>query len=118
MGGTVYVDTDETQRELVSTTNSSLLNVKVEMPRNAAYQNRYGPYFIPSNSIVEMGDRLTWENQDYIAHTATSSDGTTFDTGNVLPGSSVSIIVPHHQGVITYYCKIHPWMIGTVTISS
>lgn len=118
MGGTIYVDSQETQRELLSTTNSSLLNVKVEMPRNAAYQNKYGPYFIPSNALVETGDRLTWENQDFIAHTATSSDGTTFDTGSVLPGSSVSIIIPHQQGIVQYYCKIHPWMIGTVTISS
>jgi plastocyanin len=118
MGGIVYVDTEETERQIVDTTNSSIVNVKVEMPQNAAYQNKYGPYFIPSNAITEVGDRLTWENQDYIAHTASSSDGKTFDTGPVLPGSSVTIVVPNQQGVIPYYCKIHPWMVGIVTISS
>ncbi len=117
MGGVVYVDTNETEREILVTTNSSIVNVKVEMPQNAAYQNKYGPYFIPTNAVVEVGNRLTWENQDFIAHTASSSDGKTFDTGTILPGSSVTIVVPNQQGVIPYYCKIHPWMVGTVTIS-
>ena len=118
MGGVVYVDTEETQREIVDTTNSSIFIVKVEMPQNAAYQNKYGPYFIPANAIIPSSSRLTWENHDFIAHTATSTDGRTFDTGNVLPGSSISIVVPRQQGIFPYYCKIHPWMVGIVTVSS
>jgi plastocyanin len=87
------------------------------MPQNAAYQNKYGPYFIPANAIVTTGSRISWENHDFIAHTATSNDRSTFDTGPITPGTSKSIVLTH-EGVITYFCEIHPWMIGTVTVSS
>ena len=116
MGGTVYVDTEETQRQLTSTLNPSNIDVKVEMPQNAAYQNKYGPFFIPENAIVPAGSRVTWDNHDFIAHTATSSDGgKSFDTGPITPGSSRTVVV-QHPGVMAYYCEIHPWMIGTVTV--
>jgi plastocyanin len=115
MGGVVYVDSEETQREIIDTTNSSIFNVKVEMPQNAAYQNKFGPYFIPANAIVPSGSRVTWVNHDFIAHTATAGDGTTFDTEQIIPSQSKSLII-NGTGRIAYYCEIHPWMQGSLTI--
>lgn len=115
MAGVVYVDFEETQRELVSSTDPGVTEVRVEMPQDSAYANKYGPFFIPVNARVSVGDRVVWENIDFIPHTATAADGS-FDTGVLSPGKSFSIEVKD-KGVTSYYCKIHPWMVGTVTVS-
>jgi len=115
LGGVIYVDVPITQRELISTT-TSFVNVKIEMPQNAAYQNSYGGFFIPASTNVPLGTKVTWSNKDYVAHTATSADGHTFDTRTILPGTSLTVTL-QHKGVFPYYCKIHPWMMGTVLVS-
>jgi plastocyanin len=86
------------------------------MPQNAAYENNYGPFFIPANVQITAGSTLTCTNKDYVAHTATSSDGLSFDTKTVIPNDSISLSM-RNKGFFTYYCKIHPWMIGTITVS-
>jgi plastocyanin len=116
MGGVIYVDVPVTQRELVSTTGSSFIKVNVEMPQNAAYENNYGPFFIPANTHVISGTIVTWTNKDYVAHTATSGDGISFDTKTILPAESVSLTFKN-KGTFPYFCKIHPWMLGSVTVS-
>jgi plastocyanin len=115
LGGVIYVDVPTTQRELIATT-TSFVNVKIEMPQNAAYKNNYGGFFIPASTQVPVGTKVTWSNKDYVAHTATSADGHTFDTKTVLPGTSLTVTL-QHKGVFPYYCKIHPWMLGTILVS-
>lgn len=112
MSGIVYVDVQETQRVLKNTA-SNLVDVKIEMPQNAAYLSNYGPYFIPSYAIVPSGAKVTWTNKDYIPHTATSTDGS-FDTEAIGPGKSTTINLIHNTGTLAYYCEIHPWMQATI----
>ena len=117
MTGVAFVDVQETERVLNSTVGSSnFVNVRVEMPRNAAYENNYGPYFIPSYALVPLNARVTWENKDYVAHTATATDGS-FNTGPVLPDESYTISIDHNPGSVGYFCQIHPWMQGMMYIS-
>ena len=115
LGGVIYVDVPITQRELISTT-MPFVNVKVEIPQNAAYKNNYGAFFVPTSIQVPGGAKVTWSNKDYVAHTATSADGSTFDTKTILPGTSLTLTL-QHNGVFPYYCKIHPWMMGTILVS-
>ncbi|HET7390957.1 MAG TPA: hypothetical protein VFJ51_09055, partial [Nitrososphaeraceae archaeon] len=61
LGGVIYVDVPTTQRELISTT-MSFVNVKVEMPQNAAYKNNYGAFFVPASIQVPIGTKVTWSN--------------------------------------------------------
>ncbi|HVX02692.1 MAG TPA: hypothetical protein VHA09_06025, partial [Nitrososphaera sp.] len=116
MAGVVYVDTEETERQLTSTIGPKhLTDVKIEMPLNSAYANRYGPFYIPVAAKVSEGNRITWENHDFIPHTATASDGS-FDSGPIGIGKSFSTISTE-KGIVPYYCKIHPWMQGIIVLS-
>jgi plastocyanin len=115
MAGVIYVDTEETQRQLISTVTPNLTNVKIEMPWNSAYANKNGPFYIPVDAKVSEDNRITWENHDFIAHTATATDHS-FDSGPVIPGHSFSTTAKG-KGIIPYFCEIHPWMQGIVTIS-
>ena len=117
MTGVAFVDVQETERVLNSTIGSTnFVNVKIEMPQNAAYINNYGPYFIPTYAILPLNSRVTWSNQDYVAHTATATDGS-FDTSPILPGQSYTITIRHNPGTIGYFCKIHPWMQAMISLS-
>src|SRR5919109_1306808 len=112
MSGVVFAGVQETERVLNSTIGSTrFVDVKVEMPQGTAYTNSYGRYFIPTYAIVPVDARVTWTNKDYVAHTATATDGS-FDTQPVLPGTSLTLAIDHIPGTISYYCKIHPWMQG------
>ena len=82
-------------------------------------------FFYPQNLFVTPGTTITWLNQDSAIHTATSTNGeelitnNIFDTDFVQTGqSSKPIIMPQQDGIISYYCKIHPFMTGTVTVTS
>ena len=76
--------------------------------------------FIPNPVTVNVGDIVTWENNDTAAHTTTS--GTTthgpsghWDSSLVMAGSSFSKTF-HQDGTYHYYCMVHPWMQGTVIV--
>lgn len=115
VGGVVYVNSSETQRELIPTSSDTSPILHVEMPENSAYQNKLGTFFIPSFLNMSEGTKVIWTNKDYIPHTATAADGR-FDTKPIMTGKSVSEVM-NSAGSITYYCKIHPWMIGVMQVT-
>lgn len=70
--------------------------------------------FGPSSVTVNVGDTVTWTNQDDVGHTATA-DGGSFDTGIINNGQSGSATFDT-AGTFTYYCQPHPNMKGTVVV--
>ena len=76
--------------------------------------------YLPSLLTVGTGTTVTWENIDNAAHLATSGtpaggpDGV-FDSGMIMAGGTFE-----HEfidsGEFQYYCIVHPWMVGTVTV--
>lgn len=76
--------------------------------------------FNPSDSMISPGDTVTWTNTDTVFHTVTSGNptdspvGTLFDR-TMAPGNSISIIF-NNPGTISYFCKIHPWLVGQVFV--
>lgn len=71
--------------------------------------------FQPATLTVKRGTRVTVTNRDSTAHTATADDGHSFDTGNVDPGASKTIVVKR-PGSYAYICTIHPNMHGTLIV--
>tara|TARA_B100000686_G_scaffold146645_1_gene154137 strand:- start:66 stop:674 length:609 start_codon:yes stop_codon:yes gene_type:complete len=76
--------------------------------------------YIPSILTIPTGTTVIWENNDNAAHLATSgtpSDGPdgTFDSGMIMAGESFEQQFSD-KGEFNYYCIVHPWMVGTVTI--
>ena len=77
--------------------------------------------FIPNVLNIQVDDSVTWTNDDTSGHTITSgtpsggSDGA-FDSSIVAPGDSYSLTFPSAD-TYNYFCLIHPWMQGTVTVT-
>jgi plastocyanin len=70
--------------------------------------------FTPSTITVRIGEAITWTNNGPSAHTATARDGS-FDSGTLQRGQSASHTFTH-PGTFAYYCRIHPFMHGTVVV--
>lgn len=68
----------------------------------------------PDPVVVQVGGKVTWQNQDTAPHTATADDGS-FDTGTIENGKLGSATFKE-AGTFTYFCEIHPTMHGTVEV--
>jgi plastocyanin len=68
----------------------------------------------PDPVVVQVGGKVTWQNQDTAPHTATADDGS-FDTGTIEKGKIGSETFKE-PGTFTYFCEIHPTMHGTVEV--
>ena len=78
--------------------------------------------FIPSMVTIDIGGEVIWENNDTAAHTITSGTAVegpsgVFDSSLVMAGSSFSHTF-EDAGTFDYFCMVHPWMVGTVMVSS
>lgn len=71
--------------------------------------------FTPGSVTVEVGDTVTWRNDDTAGHTATAAGA--FDTGSIAPGASAAITFDT-AGTFAYVCSIHPQMTGTVIVQA
>ena len=70
--------------------------------------------FQPDVLKVEVGAKVTWTNDDTVAHTVTA-DTNSFASGNLQPGGSFSFTFTR-PGTYAYHCSIHPSMHGSVVV--
>jgi len=72
--------------------------------------------FNPQTVTVKVGQTVTFTNQDNQPHTATA-DKAGFDAGSIAAGSSASQRFDT-AGTFAYHCSFHPFMTGTITVTS
>ena len=70
--------------------------------------------FNPAQLNVAPGTTVTFVNNGTEPHTATANDGL-FDSGVLEPGSSFDVWLDG-SGTVTYYCKLHPEMQGSIVV--
>ncbi len=71
--------------------------------------------FVPDDLAVNVGDTVTWTNQDEVPHTATGEDRDVLQSGTIAPGASFSQVFPE-AGEFGYFCEFHPNMTGTIVV--
>jgi plastocyanin len=70
--------------------------------------------FSPVEINAAVGDTIEWVNRDFLAHTATAKDG---KWEVVLPAGVTKQLPLKEAGTLEYYCKYHPNMKGTITVT-
>ncbi len=75
-----------------------------------------GMAFGPSSLTVKNGTTVIWKNNDPIAHTVTSNDGTSFNSGPLNSGATFSYTAKT-PGTFGYHCTIHPGMTATLIVT-
>jgi plastocyanin len=71
--------------------------------------------FSPKQLTVVAGSSIGFTNGGVAPHTATSKDGS-WDTGIVRSGTTTRVTFDT-PGTFTYYCTIHPQMVGTLLVT-
>jgi len=68
----------------------------------------------PGDLSVPRGAEVTWFNDDKVQHTATEL-GSEWDTGSLSEGDGAAVTFTR-PGTYEYYCTIHPYMAGKLTV--
>ncbi len=76
--------------------------------------------YTPFHVLASAGEEIIWSNDDFVAHTVTSGlpgapDGI-FDSSLFVAGGTFSVTLDE-SGEYPYYCLVHPWMIGNITVN-
>jgi plastocyanin len=82
-----------------------------------------GQFFSPEAVNTTVGSMVTWKDEDNSPHTVTSgkvqnqtpTPDKKFDSGILNNGNTFSFVFDT-AGDYPYYCSIHPWMHGKVTV--
>jgi plastocyanin len=72
--------------------------------------------FDPATVTAKVGDTITWTNMDSTGHTATIKDNGACTTPTLAKDATGSITFSQ-AGTYDFFCKIHPTMTGTITVS-
>ena len=76
--------------------------------------------YLPSSLEVQVGDTVSWSNDDTAAHTVSSGtpdglDGI-FDSNLFMAGTTFEFTFDD-IGTYPYFCMVHPWMTGEVIVN-
>ncbi len=83
-----------------------------------------GQFYHPGNDDTSVGSMMNWVNDDSSPHSITSgiiqnnspAPNGVLDSGLINSGESFRYVFDR-AGEYPYYCTIHPWMTGKVTVS-
>ena len=75
--------------------------------------------FSPATLTIKAGTTVTWKNTTAVAHTVTSDDGKSFNSGTSNPIAAQSGTFSFTfttSGTFPYHCEIHPFMKATIIV--
>ena len=77
--------------------------------------------FTPASISINAGDTVEWANVDTAAHTVTGgspADGPSgvFDSSLLMASGNYSFTFDE-AGSYDYFCMVHPWMVGDVSVN-
>ena len=82
--------------------------------------------YSPTPITVKAGSTVTWTNIDNNMHTVTSGEPNTARAGELFDSGLTALITPSksfshkfmHPGEFSYFCRVHPTMVGEVHVTS
>ena len=94
----------------------SCLAADVTPAKNVTYQVAIQNFaFAPKSLTVQAGARVVWTNRDEEPHVVTSA-GAAFVSSKALDSGDTYSVMFLKPGTYTYYCSIHPMMVGTIIV--
>jgi len=110
---------DETMME--ETAGPVTHNVDVPLGTSVPGCEETNSCFLPADITINAGDTVEWFNVDTAAHTVTGgspADGPSgvFDSSLLMADASYAFTF-EDTGSYDYFCMVHPWMVGSVTVN-
>ena len=106
-----------TNNSTQNTSNTNSTTSNSNQPSTTGSVDIKNMMFTPSQITVAKGGKVTWTNNDSVAHTVTDdlSNVSGPASGDIQPGSSYSFTF-NKTGSFQYHCTIHPFMRGTIVV--
>ena len=119
-GNVTSSSTKEAPSQKITTTTATGVTLKIL--EGSSIQGN--PDYDPDELTVKKGDTITVDNVDTMPHTVTNGEsgsdpnsGKLFDTSIINGGDSAEIDTSAvDAGAHPYYCMVHPYMTGSLTI--
>ena len=78
-------------------------------------------FYKPLNLEIPAGTTVTWVNEDAVPHTVQSQNAEgkiigLFNSAPIYTGERFSYTF-ENEGTYNYFCSLHPWRIGLVTVT-
>jgi plastocyanin len=81
--------------------------------------------FSPNLIRIKVGSTVTWTNNDNNLHTVTSGIPNTANAGQTFDSGLTALIMPTkiyshkftNTGEFSYFCRVHPTMVGKIVVS-
>jgi plastocyanin len=98
---------------------SESVDARVSIP-NGNYDISSTGFYIPLNLEVTTGTAVKWVNDDSVPHTIQSQDSQgniigLFNSAPLMTGDGFEYTF-EESGVYNYFCSLHPWRVGIVTV--
>jgi len=100
--------------------NNTISTVTVIIERGSSFPDN-PRFYTPSNLTIQGNTTVTWTNNDTVLHTVTSGNpdagpSRVFDSSLIGPNNQFNYTFSA-EGQFKYYCTLHPFMTGTVTVT-
>jgi len=105
IGGGIFLFMQSSQKSS-SENNSTTPSANIEIRSFA---------FVPSEITINVGNTLTWVNNDLVPHTITSDSGTELNSPTLSKGKTFSYTF-NTAGTYEYHCSIHSSMKGKIIV--
>jgi len=120
-----YKDSEDTVESIMEEESTTVVEevsqtVTIAMGSGSPGCEETNSCYAPYELTISSGSTVTWINADNAAHTVTSGtpdggpDGL-FDSSIIVMNSEFSYTFSE-SGIYDYYCIVHPWMTGIVSV--
>jgi len=111
------------EEEVMMEESAGPTTVHVEIPIGTAVPGceETNECWSPADVTINAGDTVHWMNVDTAAHTVTGGSATSGPSGvfdsSLVMADAVYAFTFDEAGNYDYYCMVHPWMTGSVTVN-
>jgi len=106
--------------------NSSSSNNEIQVSIEKGATTLNNKAYSPNPLKIKVGNTVTWINKDNTIHTVTSGKPTSPEAGQLFDSGLTSLITPSKSfshkfteaGEFSYFCRLHPNMVGTIEVES
>ena len=114
---------EEEEEVMMEETMEGPTTVHVEMPVGTSVPGceETNSCFSPADISINAGDTVHWMNVDTAAHTVTGGSPANGPSGvfdsSLVMADAVYAFTFDEAGSYDYFCMVHPWMVGSISVN-
>jgi len=117
----VMEETMEEEVMMEESTEPTTVHVEIPIGTSVPGCEETNECWSPADITINVGDTVHWMNVDTVAHTVTGGSPANGPSGvfdsSLLMADAAFAFTFDEAGSYDYFCMVHPWMIGSVSVN-